>query len=263
MPKLPNVDGFIPEPDNPKHWSFEEKLKPLMAAGPQEDSDLRPFTSPRHNQKNSGSCVAQSVIKALEIKRIMEHGHDAHVDLSVLSVYYLARELMNPPRTNQDKGTHISLGCDVLRRFGVCTDADWPFDLRRKNMPPSWGAMRKAFTHKIKAFYRITSTGQARCDEVIRCLQNGNPVIYGTAVGDQWFQYRKASDKLLVCSPEDTKGRHATTLVGFKDGLFIGENSWGTRWGDDGFYYMDPSVIASGRSTDFWTIECGWESYSG
>ncbi|MHC4779992.1 MAG: hypothetical protein ACYTFG_15580, partial [Planctomycetota bacterium] len=79
-----NVDGFIPEPDSDKHWSFEEKLAAKMVAKETGDVDLREFSSARHDQKKTGSCVANAVVKALEIKRIMEHGREAHVDLSIM-----------------------------------------------------------------------------------------------------------------------------------------------------------------------------------
>jgi len=41
--------------------------------------------------------------------------------------------------------------------------------------------------------------------------------------------------------------------------LFIGENSWGTDWGEAGFYWMAPEVLADARSNDFWVITGIWE----
>jgi len=254
-----NVSGFLPEPDSDKHWGYEDKLKSRMKAIATGDIDLRQYSSPRHNQGGTGSCVGQSVVKALEVKRIMQHGLDAHVDLSVMMVYYLARELMFPPRTSHDSGTHISLACDVLRRFGVAPEADWPFDPSKLFENPPWKAMRNAYMHRIESFFKIRSTGQDRVDEVVRCLQAGNPVVYGTTVGNNWFGYRKG--QVLKC-PKTVEGRHATCLLGVKDGKFLGENSWGTRWGDDGYYEMDPEVICSDDSRDFWVIQAGFEEYT-
>ena len=89
----PKIGGYRPEDVKPQHWT-NDKIKGRMTAKLGLDSfdlgsvDLRQYTSPRHNQYNLGSCVAQSVVKALEIKRIKEHGHAKHVDLSVLALYY-------------------------------------------------------------------------------------------------------------------------------------------------------------------------------
>ena len=255
MPALHHGKGFRPEPDDPKHWDFAA-LRPRLILQTLGDVDLRPFTSPRHDQKHTSSCVAQATIKALEIKRIQEHGHEAHVDLSRLAVYYLARELMFPPETHNDDGTYVSLAFDVLRRFGVPSEEDWPWDLDKINTPPSWMAMRKAFRRRIKAFYKIKSEGEERVQDVISALRAGNPVVFGTETGRNWHVYR-AGDALGL--PTKKTGRHATVLVGYKDGMFIGENSWGSRWGDDGFYLMLPSVIASGKSRDFWVPLTGFE----
>lgn len=258
--------GWVPESDNltkeelSRHWIYEDDLKDRMVAlTDSKEVDLRPFSSPRHNQRWTNSCVANAVVKALEIKEIMKNGgHDGHTDLSVMEVYYLAREITWPPTTQVDKGTFISHACDVLRRFGVCPDKDWPWVPSKINESPTWMAMRKAYLHKIEAFYKIYSTGGKRIEEVIRCLHAGNPVVFGTTVGSNWFGYKKGQ---VLQAPSKIEGRHATVILGWRDGHFIGENSWGENWGDRGFYLMDPSVIAHPNSQDFWVIQEGYEKY--
>ena len=236
-------NGFREDPESDDYWWYEDGLKARMKSTfGSGDADLRPFTSPRHNQVQTSSCVAQSVVKALEIKRIMEHGIDEHIDLSVLSVYYLAREMMMPKEINRDGGTFISLGCDVLRRFGVPPEEDWPFDTSKIFMPPSWAAMRRAYTHKITSFYKIRSTGQDRADEVVRCIQAGNPVVYGTRTGSNWHRYRKGQ---VLGVPDSPTGRHATVLLGIENGKFVGENSWGC--------YDDQTEVLTGE---------GWRLFS-
>lgn len=256
----PNLKGYRDEPENDKHWSFETDLQARMKASTSGDVDLRPFTSPRHDQRHTSSCVANATAKALEIKRIQKYGHEGHVDLSRLAIYYLARELMIPAETHIDGGTYISHAFDVLRRFGVPAEADWPWDPDMVFTPPSWRAMRKAYLHKIEAFFKVRSSGQDRVDAVVKCLQAGNPVVFGTNVDGSWFTYGKG-DVLQPVIDRDATGRHATVLIGFKDGKFLGENSWGDNWGDDGFYWMDPSVIAHPGSRDFWVPQAGWERY--
>lgn len=252
-----SLDGWIPEPDSKKHWSYEDQLKPRLTTQTSGNVDLRPFSSPRHNQGGTNSCVANAVVKTLEIKRAMTGGLDNHEDLSVMAVYYLARELMWPPQTHVDKGTYVSHACDVLRRFGVCPESDWPWDPSKINESPTWSAMRGAYTRKINSFYKIYSTGMDRVDEVVRCLQSGNPVVYGTTVGPEWIAYRQGD---ILSTPSQVIGRHATVLVGWEEGVFIGENSWSAQWGDDGFYLMDPGVVAHPDSGDFWVIFEGWEN---
>ena len=60
-------------------------------------------------------------------------------------------------------------------------------------------------------------------------------------------------------SVEQFLGGHAVCLVGYDDNLnggrFIARNSWGTSWGDHGYFYMPYQVIQNkSMSSDFWTI---------
>jgi len=258
------LGGFRADPASSKHWSYEALLKPKMVVGGDPEPDLRPFSSPRHDQQWTNSCVANSTVKALEIKRIQKYGHAAHVDLSRMAVYYLAREMMKPPETHVDDGTYIGHAFDALRRFGVPPEKDWPFDPDKINTPPSFMAMRKAYLTKVKAFYQIQSTGNNRVDEVINCLRAGNPVVFGTNVDRAWSMHWKENGPLRPLMPvaEDAKrGRHAIVIVGFVGGNFIIENSWGAYWGEDGFGIVAPETIASPVSKSFWVPQAGWEPF--
>lgn len=263
------LGGFRPEPEvlQARHWRFSsvrDRVMGQLDMSTYLGSDLRPHSSPRHDQRSTNSCVPQSIVKALEIKRIQKYGHGAHVDLSVSALYYLARELMLPPETEHDEGTYLSVAADCLRRFGVCMEADWPFEEHRLFDAPSWRAMRRAYVNKISAWYRIDSSGTDRVNDVIVNLAIGNPVPWGTVVGDNWLNY--ASGEVLGKVDGVVRGRHATTLVGWDPslhgGVFIGENSWGP-WGDNGFYLIAPEVIAAVESSDFIAMAGAWEGWGG
>lgn len=253
--------GFIPAPDDPRHFIYEDQLKPRMASfASTSDRDLREFSpsGQRHDQQSTSSCVGNAVVRAMEVRQNMyvEEGKP-FVDLSRMAVYYLSRELVNPDWATKDQGTYIWSACDVLRRFGVCPADAWPFDPSKINVSPPWMAMRKAYQHKIAAYYRIRSTGVERVAEVARCIQSGLPVVFGTMIGRDWIGY---SGDLTQTAPLDVPvgkplGGHAIILLGTMDGAFIGENSWGTGWGDDGFFRIKPEVIASSTlSSDFWVM---------
>jgi Papain family cysteine protease len=251
-------------------------------------SDLRRFSPPRrHNQLTSNSCVANSMTRALENKRIQRAYYAAlstgaaeaaalasaqaqHVALSRLALYYLCREEMDPPETDKDEGTIVSIAAELLRTFGLSREerdpsnpsdtSFWPFDLTRLYVPPSWKAMRDAAVHKISSWARISSSGSQRVDDVIAALSAGNVVVYGTQVGDNWQQYDGSSVIMpVVGTPE---GGHATMLCGWDpSGFFWDENSWDNDWGDDGFCKVSSDVVASDQSSDFVVIQSGYEPW--
>jgi hypothetical protein len=261
------LDGWQPDPANKQYLSFDKAnfiADPEKAARVQyqsaTDIDLRPYSSPRHDQRSTSSCVSQSVIKALEIKRIIQHGHSAHVDLSILDLYYGARERMTPPMVEWDSGTHISLACDVLRDLGVCTDKMHSWESNDVYKKPSIMASREARLNRIKSHFKIKSYGQDRLDDIIFNLKAHNPVVFGTVVGKDWMNYRGGKNPLHV---ETTpKGRHAMCCLGYVDGLFIVENSWSKNWGDNGFGFVDPEVFTHASTQDLWVIVDGSEAWT-
>lgn len=263
-----SIGGHLPDPDDSRHFTFSAQLRPHLVPA-NGSADLRPFSSKRHDQGQTGSCVAQAVVKALEnLERqhiCQEKGvapstlqETDHENLSVLALYFLCRHLMDPPQDNLDAGTFPSLACDCLRRFGVCTEAAWPFDTSKLFQPPTFMAMKNAFVHRVSAYYRITETGNDRVQSVVDALRANHPVVYGTDIGDNWQKYQRGQ---VLGLPTSSDGGHATHLVGWDDsrGVFVGENSWGTLWGDDGFYLLAPEVIAAPSSRDFWVITGNWE----
>lgn len=275
--------GWRPENDDdaPKSPDFS-RIRASVASAPRPTyaSDLRDFSPSRfrHNQVQTSTCVAQSSVRALEIKRILRYYDEAiragksdsealadafskHIDLSRLGLYFGARSLMSPPETDKDEGTQISLAADALSRWGVGRESNWGFDLSKLFVPPSWMAMRDAYVHKIKTWHKIYSKGNDRVEDVALSLAVGNPVVYGTTVSYDWQRYD--GSKPLEPVNGVSLGLHATVLIGWDANkqVFIGENSWGTGWGIDGFYEIRPEVIASPDSGDFVAFYGGWEDY--
>ena len=57
---------------------------------------------------------------------------------------------------------------------------------------------------------------------------------------------------------EQLLGGHCVLLVGYDKtkNIFIARNSWGTNWGDHGYFYMPFQVIQNtSMSSDFWVIK--------
>ena len=247
--------GFLPEPSDSKHKAFETHLLPFLHRHISERTlvvDMRLFSLTRRDQGNTYSCVGHAVVKAIEIREAVKNGVHNVVPLSVLSDYYLARELMFPKQIEMDKGTFVAHACEAAHRFGVCPETDWPFDAAKVNVSPDWVAMREAYNHRLNGFFKITATGQDRVRKVKDALAHSYPVVIGTDVGDNWDNYH-ANQVLGVCpNPTD---KHATVLLGDLNGIFIGENSWGSDWGEQGFYKMDPAVIASDQTYECWIVE--------
>ena len=57
---------------------------------------------------------------------------------------------------------------------------------------------------------------------------------------------------------EQLLGGHAVVCVGYDDKSqrFICRNSWGTSWGDKGYFYMPYNYLTNSRlSSDMWVLK--------
>jgi C1A family cysteine protease len=252
------LGGYLEDPIDKEYRMFDAKKFSFKAAT-SSDIDLRNYSSPRHDQRSTSTCVAQSIVKALEIKRIIKHGISQHKDLSILDVYWGARDLMSPKQTNVDQGTYISLACDVLRRYGVCREMMHQFSEKNLYIPPPVLATREARMNRIKSHFKLYAHGNDLIDEIILNLQSKNPVVFGTQVGDNWMRYPGGNNVIGIT--EAPEGGHAMVIVGFVEGKFIVENSWGNYWGNDGFAWVAPEVFTHSYTRDLWVIVDGSETW--
>jgi len=256
------------------HWDFAS-VRPRMealvdqkvgigAAPADQASDLRPFSLRRHNQQNTNSCVAQAMTKAAEIKRVALHGKAAHVDLSPMAVYYLARELQGD--TSKDSGTRVSLGAEAMRRFGVCQESEWRFSDQNGVVtshlfdPPPWSVMRSAYMHKITAWYLLRSSGDELLRDVRANLLLQNPVVFAMHVDDGLRHYKAGT---VLTSVEDTGVNHCQVIIGYdpKRDAYLVEGSWGRSWADDGCLWVGPAVLTD-SSFDFVSMAAGPEGWA-
>jgi C1A family cysteine protease len=255
MEQIYKVGGWQPDPSNRVYASFNPNSFSLTKES--KNIDLRPFSISRHNQRNTSTCVANAATKALEIKRVMKHGINSHVDLSRLDLYYGCRERMNPPRNDKDDGTHIYLACEILRDFGICREQMHPFTKENIFKKPSIMASREGRLNRIKSCFKIDSIGDKRLEDIVFNLQAGNPVIFGTLVGKTWMNY-KGDGAIGI---ENEGGGHAMCCIGYVGGSFIIENSWSEYWGINGFCFVKPEVMASNNTRDLWVIVDGSECW--
>ena len=93
-------------------------------------------------------------------------------------------------------------------------------------------------------------------------LASGFPVVMGFTVYDSFEGNLNNTTGMMPypnTASEQVLGGHAVCVVGYNDNLnggrFICRNSWGTGWGDHGYFYMPYQVIANkNMSSDFWIV---------
>lgn len=217
------------------------------------------------NQGGLGSCTANALVAAV----MFTLGPKTPM-LSRLDLYYSERKIENSIK--EDAGAEIRDGIKALAKRGVCLESTWPYKISKfKQTPP-------ADTNDEAAHYKITSYSRLKThDDFTKCLASGFPFVGGFTVYEN-FDGDELEKKGILTIPTVTQkmvGGHAVCFVGYdmdfhsnpvfkKSGLSTNEvpslmyevrNSFGSEWGDDGYFWMPaPYVESRDLSDDFWTI---------
>ena len=212
--------------------------------------DLRPNCSPIEDQGNLGSCTANSLVGALEY--LENKSGQVFVDLSRLFIYYNERVLENS--VNTDSGAMIRDGVKTLNTLGVCPESEWPYQITKFKNKPTTVCYKDALTHKISVYQRITTLNDMKS-----CLASGNPFVFGFTVYTSFESAAVAKTGIVPMPAKSEKvlGGHAVCAVGYDDAKqwFIVRNSWGTSWGDKGYFYIPYAYVTNTNlADDIWTI---------
>jgi C1A family cysteine protease len=211
--------------------------------------DLRPGCSPIEDQGDLGSCTGNAIAGIVEY---LDRRAGKNIDVSRLFIYYEERVLEGS--VGYDAGAYIRDGIKVVNKKGACLESLWPYVTYRFATRPSPAAYTDAAKRKASSYQRC-----ANFTAVKQALAQGLPVVIGFDVYES-FESQAVANTGLMPYPqpgEQLLGGHAVALVGYNDATqrFIARNSWGTSWGDRGYFYMPYRVIQdTTMSDDFWVI---------
>jgi C1A family cysteine protease len=171
-----------------------------------------------------------------------------------LFIYYYERLLLGT--VNYDSGAYIRDGIKATNHYGASLESLWPHDIRKFRQEPITEAKNDALNRKVTRYERVNDYNGC-----IDALTNGYPVVMGFHV---YTSFMSASVARTGNMPypntrrERLLGGHAVLLVGYdkRKKVFIARNSWGTRWGVKGYFYMPFNVVTNtSMSSDYWIIK--------
>lgn len=257
IPIIQKVKPFVLDFDIPKyHWvpdKVDKRDHPYQLTNKTQSKvvDLRNYCSPIEDQGNLGSCTGNAIAGAIEL---LHKRKSRTLDISRLFIYYFERLFIGT--VNYDSGAYIRDGIKACYTYGAPIENLWPYDITKFKNRPSKPAITEALTRKITSYQRA-----ADFNAVIDAVTSGYPVIAGFDVYSS-FTSTAVTRTGIMPYPNTKKekylGGHAILIVGYNKttSTFIVRNSWGTNWGDKGYFYMPFQVIQNTRmSSDFWIIK--------
>jgi len=231
-------------------------LEPLLA-----DSHTNlTYLPPVDTQGSQGSCVAWAV--GYYLKSYQENKENNRTTLAEKS---LAANICSPAfiynmiHTQNDHGSYFSDAFRVLNDFGCASLADMPYDDSDYQSWPDESDFDNAIPQKTQCssgeYYYIYMGSDLNLEQVKQLVLNGKLVIFGIYVYNNYRYISSYDNTYTIADKTGTSlGGHAQTIVGFDDtkvtndgtGAFRVVNSWGTDWGDSGFYWISYEAIKYG-----------------
>lgn len=225
---------------------------PAPTTPPPAVVDMRNYCSPIDDQGNLGSCTGNAIAGQIDL---IDRKRSKQLQVSRLFIYYQERLLEGTIR--YDNGAYIRDGIKACYTYGAPLESLWPYVINRFAVKPSAAAYTDALKRKVTGYQRCTNFAAVKA-----ALVAGNPVTVGFDVYASFEGTANTNTGMMPypnTSAEDYLGGHAVCIVGYNDNLaggrFICRNSWGTSWGDHGYFYMPYQVIQNtNMSDDFWLI---------
>ncbi len=155
------------------------------------------------------------------------------------SAAYIYNQIRSTP-TSCVGGSNYVDAMNLLRREGIATLADFPYDERSCSAIPSQAVKQRAREFAVADWRRVNVQDEA---EVKTQIASGFPVLIGMMVDDAFS--RLAGDQVYAANGGANRGGHAMVVVGYSDqrNAFKLINSWGTNWGSGGFGWISYSAF--------------------
>jgi C1A family cysteine protease len=114
---------------------------------------------------------------------------------------------------------------------------------------------QNAVKHRAVLYQRLTPIP----NQLKGCLASGYPFVFGFTVYESFegATVAKTGHAPMPKPSEKVLGGHAVMAVGYDDAKqwFIVRNSWGTKWGMQGYFTLPYAYVTDRNlADDFWTI---------
>ncbi len=195
------------------------------------------YVSPVKNQGSCGSCWAFAVTAGLE-SQAMIGTNGTQVDLS-------EQILVSCSGAGSCSGGYTSSASNYIRDYGLPAESCFVYTATNNscsNACADWQA-GQATLYSIKGWHTATTLSYPdRVQGIKNALYTYGPVIASFYVYNDFYSYRSGVYSYTTGS---YVGAHAVLIVGYDDTLqaFIVKNSWGTGWGEAGYFMIAYSEV--------------------
>jgi len=193
--------------------------------------------TPMRDQGNCGSCWAFATTGALE-SYILRKGSGAPPCDSSSNCNLSEQMLVSCSGAGSCNGGYMTGASDYIRSTGLVKEGCFPY--AATNLACS--LLCNAPVFKIGGWSYVTTT-KPSAQAIKNALAYG-PLPTSMTVFSDFYYYKEGVYKRIKKSKY--KGNHAVLIVGYDDAnqCFIVKNSWGTDWGESGYFRIAYSEMS-------------------
>jgi C1A family cysteine protease len=206
------------------------------------------FVTPIKNQGGCGSCWAFASTAALESKALIAmNTPDVNLNLS-------EQVLLSCSGAGSCGGGYVNKVANFLVGTGDSGESTFAYtgaDTACAKAAAGW----KDSAYKITSWQFVANWNNKVTPDMIKnALINSGPLPVTFNVNNDFYSYKSGVYSSVGSS---YVGRHAVTIVGYDDAAqaFIVKNSWGTGWGENGYFRVAYNQLYGAGST----VEFGQE----
>ncbi|MGR5971007.1 C1 family peptidase [Bacillus paranthracis] len=220
--------------------------------------DLRKYFPKVRSQGKFGTCVPFATTALREYYIAKDTGARG-ADITYLSPAYIYYP--NGPKD----GMYFESAFQILKQEGVPPETERLYDLNPENTnqfkePLTYLQQKNAEPYKISSYQAIRQTNLIA--DIKQALANQDPVLVGIYVYPN-FDATPTSGIVPPVTEKKSRGGHALVVVGYDETneRFIIRNSWGTKFGDQGYIYMDYQTLLDMSNSIAYVIKPTQQQY--
>jgi C1A family cysteine protease len=228
--------------------SRDYKYTPKLFQGVKSSSVFSLKITRIYDQSYLGSCVSNAVAGCINY-------YNDKMNPSRLYIYFNGR-LISGLDAYSDTGLTVRDGCKSVAKYSCCQESLWSYNINSFTSIPSL----YCYNNTIKFTNFTYKAVNQDLTSIKNTLIGNNPVLFGFIVYSSFLNNNVTTTGIVPMPNTQTEtllGGHCVYICGYDDNkrLFKCVNSWGTGWGDKGFFYMPYDyVLNPGLSSDFWII---------
>ncbi|MBR6385858.1 MAG: hypothetical protein IKS03_07060 [Ruminococcus sp.] len=230
--------------------------------------DINAVTSVK-NQNPTGCCWAFSALASAESNLIMKNYADSSIDLSEAHLIWFGNCKASPNELDCLFADGENNGIDGYDLGGsnmtaIETLARWNGARLEKSVPPASELPEIDESERYLSDFHLEGNDIVDASDITAVkshMMRMGACMASYYDADEYFSERNSS----YCCTEKERTNHAVTVIGWdddysrknfvsppeKDGAWLCKNSWGSKWGDDGFFWLSYYDVNLARITFF------------